>query len=140
ASEAAFVRVRAALTALEACLNRATTKIADLIVDNYTEPRSQAILGPSGSMSMKTLKARHFYGPNEKDATPLKYVVQIRAGAVGPTSRQARIQEVLQLYALGAVDDQAVLDAFQFRGAQDVLKRLYYKRQLGLIGHSGAGA
>lgn len=138
AQEAAFVRVRAAIRNLEYTLQSAGLKLSDLIVDNYTQPRMVAILGQEGANSARMLAGRHFWVPGPSGNTPMKYVLQVRAGASTPTSRQARVAEAETLLALGAVDDQYVLEAHQVRNIPDVLQRKYFKLQNGLMGAPGA--
>jgi len=137
--EAAFVRIRAALHNLEVALEACNVKLADLIIDNYTEKRVKAILGPDGEKTAMVIFSRHFYAPSDDGDVPLKFIVQVRAGAAAPTSRQARIGEADKLFALGVIDDLAVLNAHQYPHAQEILARLYDKRQKGLMG-GGPGA
>lgn len=136
--EAAFVRIRAALGNLEIALENCNVKLADLIIDNYTEKRVKAIIGPDGEKSAMVLFSRHFYAPSEDGDAPLKFIIQVTAGASAPTSRQARIGEADKLFALGAIDDLALLNAHQFSHPQEVLERLYDKRQKGLMGSPAA--
>ena len=137
--EAAFVRVRSAISNLQDCLQRSMVKIADLIVDNYTQPRIMAIIGEDGEIVAKALAGQHFYVPSTNGSTPLKYIIRIEAGAGGPTSRSARMAEADKLYGMGAVDDQYVLQRHRVRNVTKVLERLYDKRQKGLVGTSGQG-
>lgn len=133
--EAAFVRVRSALANLQAALQRATVKVADLIVDNYTEPRIMAMIGENGALSAKALSGRHFNVPSVNGSAPLKYVIRIEAGANSPTSRNARIGEADKLYGMGAVDDLYLLQKHRVRQPNEVLKRLYQKRESGQMGN-----
>lgn len=135
--EAAFVRVRSALSNLQDCLQRSSAKLCDLIVDNYTQPRVTAIIGEDGEMMSKALAGQHFYVPSRKGSVPLKYVIRIEAGSGGPTSRSARIAEADRLFGMGAVDDQYVLAKHRVRQPKAILSRLYDKRQKGLIGVPG---
>lgn len=132
--EAAFVRVRSALSNLQAALQRCTVKIADLIVDNYTEPRVVAIVGEDGKMLAKALSGRHFYVPGVNGSAPLQYVIRIEAGANSPTSRNARIAEADKLFGMGAVDDLYLLQKHRVRSPNEVLDRLYKKREQGVVG------
>jgi hypothetical protein len=136
--EAAFVRIRAGLQNLEDTLQRCGVKLTELIVDNYTEPRIVAIVGPDGATTSKALAARHFHVPTSKGATPLKYTLIIQSGATTPTSRQTRLAEAQQMAALGLVDDEYVLQVARVPRYKEVLDRLYYKRSQGLIGVPGA--
>lgn len=135
--EAAFVRVRSAMSNLQFCLQRLMTKVCDLVIDNYTDNRIMAIIGKDGEMVSKFLAGNHFSIPGHDDATPLKYIIRIEAGANGPTSRAARIAESDKLYALGAVDDEYLLQKHRVRNYPDVIKRLYDKRSRGIIGTPG---
>lgn len=136
--EAAFVRIRQALGNLEKCLEKSGAKLADLVIDNFTDPRVMAIVGPSGEQSSIALQSRHFYGPTENGAAPLKYTLQLRAGASLPTSRQARVQEADKLYAMGTIDRQALLEAHQYPGITTVLKRIQAGIQDGTFNPPGA--
>lgn len=136
--EAAFVRIRSGLSNLEKTLERAGVKLCDLIIDNFTENRVMSIIGPSGEQSALVLQSRHFYGPTEKGAAPLKYSLLIRAGASMATSRQARIAENDTLYAMGVVDRQAVLEAHQYPNMQAVLKRIGAQMAEGTFNPPGA--
>lgn len=122
--EAAFVRIRAGLANLELTLERCTRKIADLIIQNYDEPRIVAIIGESGIQSSLALSARHFNIPTKKGATPLKYSLMVKAGASMPTSRQARISEADKLFAMGSLDRQSLLEAHQYPHIDVVMDRI----------------
>lgn len=132
--EAAFVRIRAGLSNFEATLERCTQKMADLIIDNYDTKRIVAILGPDGQKTAMVLFKNHFMLPSKDGNIPLKYEIQVRAGATTPTSRQSRVGEMDKLFAMGVVDDQAVLEAHQCPHIPELLQRKYEKQQKGLIG------
>ena len=84
------------------------------------------------------LRARHFYGPTDKGAAPLKYMVNIKAGAASPTSRQARMAEADNLFVIGAIDDEAVLEAHQYPHIKEILSRKYSKEAAGVPQAPGA--
>lgn len=136
--EAAFVRIRSALQNLEKTLERAAYKVADLIIDNFNEPRIMAIVGPDGNKTALALFAKHFWTPGRDGSEPLKYMIQCRAGASLPTSRQARIAEADKLYAMGTIDDQALLEAHQYPHIPEILQRKYQKIMQGLFNPPGA--
>lgn len=120
----AFVRVRNALSNLEETLKSAGNKLADLVIDNYTDPRYIAIVGPDGEKSSLVLRARHFNIPTDKGAIPLKYVLSIQAGSSMPTSRQAKASQAQAAYALGIIDRQAWFEANQYPNWQAINKRI----------------
>lgn len=136
--EAAFVRIRAALQNLEATLEKCTEKLADLVIDNYDQKRVMAVIGPEGEKTAMTIFKNHFMLPGDNGDSPLKYVIQIRAGASQPTSRQSRIAEADKLFAMGVIDDQAVLEAHQYPHIQELLERKYEKLMKGLLSPPGA--
>lgn len=136
--EAAFVRIRAALANLESCITDQAYKLADLIIDNYTEPRVMAIVGESGQKTSMALASRHFIVPTHKGAAPLKYALIIRAGASSPTSRQGRMAEADTLFAMGGIDRQALLEAHQYPNYEEVLQRVSEQQAAGEFEPPGA--
>jgi hypothetical protein len=136
--EAAFVRVRSAMSNLEETLRDAAYKLADLIIDNYDTNRTIAVVGPEGQTNSLSLAGHHFLIPTSSDAAPLRYMLLVEAGSTTATSTDARIAQADKLAALGVVDDQYVLEAHRVRNPSKVLARLYQKRQAGLIG-GGSG-
>lgn len=138
--EAAMVRVRGAMTNYSWMLRDSAYKIADLISQNFTEARTVAILGKDGQYMPMFLAGHHFMDPAKKGDTPLKFVVRAEAGANKPTSRNARMAEAEKLFALGAVDDQYVLDTHGIPEGDEILKRLYNKRKEGFLATPGQGS
>ena len=136
--EAAFVRVRSALSNLEGTLRKAAYKMADLIVDNFDQPRYMATVGPTGMSTAIALKARHFQAPTDRGAPPFKYALVITAGAAMPTSRQARMHEADQAYVWGIIDRQAWFEAHQYPNWQTVLQRVNQGMQDGTFSPPGA--
>jgi hypothetical protein len=136
--EAAFVRIRSALQNYEKTIEQITFKLADLVIDNYNEPRIVAIVGQEGENTSKVLFSNHFSVPGREGMQPLKFTVQIRAGASTPTSRQGRQDEADKMYAMGAIDDLALLQAHQYPHAQEIIERKEKKMQQGLFNPPGA--
>lgn len=137
--EAAFVRIRSALTNLGWMYRRCATKLASLITQNYTDSRIVAILGPDGESASLFLRPFHFYDPATDSSEPLNFIIRAEAGANQATSAQARRAQVIQLFSMGVVDDQYVLNVFGVRDGQKILERLYMKRQQGLMPGSTGG-
>lgn len=135
--EAAFVRIRSALTNLGWTYRRASYKLASLIAQNYTEGRIMAIIGPTGSSMSVFLRPFHFYDPATDGSEPLKFIIRADAGSNQATSRQARINQANTLFAMGIVDDLYMLNINGVKDAEDLLNRLYYKRQQGLLPAQG---
>lgn len=136
--EAAFVRIRSGLRNLEKALEKCTIKIGDIIVDNYTEQRIMAIVGPEGEQTSLVLQSRHFYGPTSEGASPLKFMIQIKAGSSAPTSRQARTAEADTLYGMGGIDRIALLEAHQYPKAHEINQRIEEEIKAGTFNPPGA--
>lgn len=125
--ESAFVRVRLSLRNLERTLRRIENKRAALIIDFYDQPRIMSMIGSSGkNTSDKSimLKSYHWWLPSPNGRQPLKYQLLIEAGSSLPTSRQARMELMLRLFALGVVDEEAVLTVSGIPGWQDIVARV----------------
>jgi hypothetical protein len=136
--EAAFVRIRSALTNLQWTYQRSARKLADLVIQNYDEPRYVAILGEDGNASSLYLKDKHFYDPTNNRETPLSFSIRVQSGANNATSMQARLNNAERLFGLGLVDDQYVLEVAQIRDVKKNLQRLYAKRKAGLLPSAGS--
>lgn len=122
--EAAFVRIRMELSQLQLTLTDAGRLKASLIIENYTEPRNMAIIGPDGAQKMLAVQSRHFLIPTEDGEMPLEYTLLVDAGASEHTGRKAREDQVLSLANMGVIDGQAVLEALDFPGRAEISKRM----------------
>jgi len=131
--EAAFVRVRNALRNVEYTLGEAGNLISSLIVENYTQPRMVAVVGDSGAKSSLALAARHFTVATEQGAVPLQYQLWVQAGSSLPISRQARAQEADTLFAMGALDHQAILEAHDYPNRDEIVKRITAMQAAGMM-------
>lgn len=121
--EAAFVRIRNGLQNLESTLQSIGTKLANLIIDNYTEPRYIAIVGPTGMQDSKFFDANHFK-LGSRSNMPLSYAIRVDAGASASTSRTTRMAQADTGLAMGAIDDQAWLEMHNFPNWQEVNARV----------------
>lgn len=136
--ESAFVRVRLAIRNLERSLAQTGRLLAHLVVENYTLPRTVAIAGETGEKSMLALRGRHFYSPNSMGADPMDFSLYVLAGSSMPISRTARAQEADTLFAMGAIDHQAVLEAHDYPNRNDILQRVMALQNLGVeVGAQG---
>ena len=148
--ESGFVRIRQGLRNLEYCLRDVGTMVSQLIIQNYTVPRTVAILGQQGMPSALALSANHFYAPTRASdgkliTAPMKYALLVTAGANNPTSRSARIAEIDTLFAMGAVDAEAVLEVHNVPNYQVILQRMQENARnqainAALSGHKAGGA
>ncbi len=145
AQESGFVRIRAAQSNLESCLKDAGTILATLIINNYNEPRLVSLTGDGKEGQMLKLAAKHFYLPDPSgQINPLRFTLVVDAGSDQPTSRMSRISEADTLAAMGMIDQQAVLEAHNYPGAQIIIERMAKAKQqaaaAGLMEQGGPGA
>lgn len=136
--ESGFVRIRLSLRNLEFCLRNVGQKVAAYIGEFYTEPRLVSLVGPEGSKTSRTLGPRHFYMPGPDGAAPLRFQVLVYAGSMLPTSRQARISEADTLFAMNAIDRQALLDAHDTPNRDRILERMSEMDSKGIVQGPGA--
>jgi hypothetical protein len=136
--EAAFVRVRLALRNLELALRNCGDLLASLIVENYTTPRMVAIVGPQGEKSSLALKSRHFMVPTTEGAVPMEFQLWMTAGSALPISRQQRTGDADVLFAMGALDEQAVLEAHDYPNRDEILARINAAKAAGTFAPPGA--
>lgn len=136
--EAGFVRIRKSLRHLEWALRACGDKLAALITENYTAPRMISIVGPTAERSSKALLGRHFYLPTPEGQVPMRTRIQIRAGSQMATARQTRIAEADTLFAMGAIDHEAVLEVHEFPGRRAVLDRITNLQAAGAWNPPGA--
>ncbi len=122
--EAGFVRIRLAQRNLEFALRRVGQKAVAIIAEFYTEPRFLSVVGPDGSKTSRTLKGQHFYMPGPDGSAPLRFAINVQAGSMLPTSRNARISEYDTLFAMGAVDRPVVLEAHDVPNRQAIAARM----------------
>lgn len=136
--DSAFVRIRATLRNLERCLRDATSKMVANIAEFYTEPRLINIIGPDGKAMAQSLRARHFYtlpGPDGEQQLPLRFNLRADAGSDHPTSRQSRQAQMERLFAMGAIDEIALLEAENIPNWPDIANRVMsMKAQNGTLG------
>lgn len=128
--EAAFVRIRMALRNLEHTLRRQGNKTAALIAEFYDTERVVSFLGPSGEQTAAALRGKHFYvpDPNSDSPSPIRFALHVQAGSSISTSRSHRSAEADTLFAMGAIDEEAVLQAHEFPNWPLVVARVREKQ------------
>jgi hypothetical protein len=136
--EASFVRVRQAVRGFERALGSAGNKMASLMVENYTESRVVQVTGPQAQKSALALRGYHFYTPTPEGRLPMKFNLNIEAGSTLATSRSARIAEADTLFAMGALDHEAVLEAHNYPNRAVIAKRIQDAMAAGTFQPPGA--
>ncbi len=135
--EAAFVRVRLALRNLERSLRQAGQMLCQLICQNYITPRMVAIVGPTGAQSSLALSSRHFMAATPQGDAPMQFQLWVQAGSSLPISRMARAQEADTLFALGAIDGLAVLEAHDYPNRDQISQRVQAAAAAGVLNQPG---
>jgi hypothetical protein len=59
----------------------------------------------------------------------LQMTVEIEAGSSLPTSPMARKEEALELFSAGAIDQTALLDAYEYPSRDEIIKRMQEQQQ-----------
>jgi hypothetical protein len=62
----------------------------------------------------------------------MKFALYVRAGASMPISRSARAQEADTLFAMGAIDHQAVIEAHDYPNRRQILERVNAMMGIGI--------
>ena len=122
--EAAFVRIRQALRNLEVALRGSGEKVASLVCEFYDKPRLVAMIGPSGEKTALALHHMHFYTPSLEGRVPMRFQLLVSAGSQTSTSRSARVGEADALFAMGALDTEAVLEAHDWPNRNMITQRI----------------
>lgn len=138
--EAAFVRVRLALRSLERTLREVGRRKASMIADFYTEPRMVSIVGDTGVKTSLALKENHFYARDvgQKEPGPFRFTINVQAGGTQPIARSTREANASRLYAMGAIDRIAVLEAFDYPNRDQIVKRIGELEAIGAFQPPGA--
>lgn len=138
--EAAFVRVRGALRCLERTLREVGRRKGSMIADFYTEPRMVSIVGDSGVQTNLALKRNHFYARDldQKAPAPFRFTVLAQSGGNSPLSRRSREANAARLFAMGAIDRIAVLEAFDYPNRDAIVKRIGEMEAVGAFNPPGS--
>lgn len=125
--EASFVRIRSIVGNMEKALRRAGEQVISNFVQFLTEPSAYPLVGPQGNAEALLLEPRHFHFPTQSlegvSYDPLEFKLWIEAGSSLPTSRAVKASEYDQLYAMGLVGGQDVLDAHGVPNSVEVGQR-----------------
>ncbi len=97
-----------------------------------------AIVGPQQQLQAKALRGNHFYLPTPRGRMPMKFQLNVMAGSQQATSRNARIGEADALFALGAIDEIALLEIHDFPNWTTVAERVMKLKATGAMQPPGA--
>lgn len=133
--EAAFVRIRKALRNLSHTISSSGDKLASMIVEFYDVPRMVLLAGPSGEKTALTLRTKHFYDPSTEGRVPARFQLLVNAGENANLSLAQEKAEADALFALGAIDEEALLEVHRFPNWYRVVDRVREaKAQAGTMG------
>jgi len=132
-SASAMIRLKA--RALEGLIARVGQKIISRMIQFYTNDRMLHVLGPGGAFQEYEFVRRSFIkaiGPEGLRDAHRDFRFRV---APGSSLSMTRIQKGLiavQLYQMGCIDRQAILEAVEFPDWQEVLKRTIQEQALGV--------
>lgn len=114
AQDIAATRIRLKVRNMERSIEALGRIIIRLIQQYYTEPRIIAILGAGKDVQWISF-----------DGTELKgdWDIVIGTGSTLPVSRTIRAEQALRLHQLGIIDNQAVLEAMDWPGREEIMRR-----------------
>lgn len=121
--ESAFMRIRKAMRNLALTLGSAGEKMASNIVEFYDTPRIISLVGEGGQKVVTDLGANHFYVPGPDGTAPMRFQLLIDAGASVSQSHDTRKAEATALFAIGAIDNEALLRVHNFPDWPMVVQR-----------------
>lgn len=76
--------------------------------------------------------------PSPEGETPLRFMLQVDAGSRRETSKQMRSDRAVQLFTLGAIDEQALLEDIDYPNAAAVAGRVAERKAQESLEEPGA--
>lgn len=138
--DAALIRINNITQNREAMMTELGRKMAALICEFYDTPRTVSILGDDGTKTSLTLKSLHFYEPSPDGRVPMNFAILVEAGSSLPTSYDALANMATTLHALGAIDDEALLEVLRFPNRNNVVARVREMKAAGMMSQPGTRA
>ena len=144
---AAQTRLAGAAMAWQQTIQDVGQAVLDYMGWGYSEPRTIASATMSGArritatpdlFSTTTLGTNGDTGETEVQTQNHKYHVVTQQGGDLPLSKSAEAQLAIQLAQLGAIDQQALLEAVKFQGRDGVMQRKQQQEQAAVQGQQQA--
>ena len=131
---AAMIRIKA--RALESLLQRVGQKFISRVIQFYTKDRVLYLVGPSGDFKEYNFVRKHFH--EAISAAALKdahrdFRFRVQPGSSLSMTKTQKALMAAELFKIGAVDDQAVLEAIEWPNWKEVLERTKMKIAAGLM-------
>lgn len=113
----------------EAFVRDVCWKVLGLMLQNYKEPRA-TIISKIGDVPKK-MSIPALSLPQEYQGYPLQSLFQIvvGTGAGAPTTKMERKDDALVLWDRQVIDDQELLEAFEYPNRTEILKRVGKKKE-----------
>lgn len=122
--DSAFVRIRQRLRNYERFLRETAILQASIVTEFYDEERVMSRVGPDGSAESLKITKQHFYSPGKDGLEPFKFNLNVKAGAHDAIGREARMSMYERMFAIGAIDAEALLKLAEVPGWSDIVQRV----------------
>jgi len=137
---AAMIRIKS--RALESLLQRVGQKFISRVIQFYTTDRVLYSIGPSGDFKEYLFVRKHFHEALSAEALKdahRDFRFRVIPGSSLSMTKTQKGLLAAELMKIGAVDDQAVLEAIEFPNWKEVLERTKQKMAAGLMPTPGGG-
>jgi len=137
---AAMIRIKS--RALESLLQRVGQKFISRVIQFFTTDRILYGIGPSGDFKEYLFVRKHFHEALSAEALKdahRDFRFRVIPGSSLSMTKTQKGLLAAELMKIGAVDDQAVLEAIEFPNWKEVLERTKMKQQAGLMPVPGGG-
>jgi len=128
--DSAFVRVRARLRNFERFLRQMGYLNAATMAEFYDVPRFVGRVGNDGQKMGRVLKSQHFYLPTKQGKEPMRFMLNVVSGATQSISRQARVEDMKEAYAMGIVDEHSVLEVMGIPDSKKIADRVVQQKAM----------
>lgn len=131
---AAMVRIKA--RALESMIQRIGQKFISRVLQFYTDDRILYSVGPDGSFTKYQFVRQQFrdaYTAQALKDAHRDFRFRVQPGSSLSMSKTQKMMVAAQLFEMGAIDDEALLQVVEFPNWQNILKRTRAKQAAGLM-------
>lgn len=132
---AAMIRIKA--RALESLLQRVGQKIISRIIQFFTDDRIFHSIGPDGSFKEFVFVRKHFTEALSAQAlrdAHRDFRFRVIPGSSLSMQKTQKALIYAELFKMGAVDDQAILEALEIPNWKEILERTKLKQMMGIGG------
>lgn len=128
-------RIKSKMDDIYNSLSRLGEVAFDFVQKVYDKPKTLRLVQPNmPPKQVRVNEPRYDDFQNEvgriHDVTVGRYDVMVKAGSTLPSNRWARLQQLIDMYSAGLVDDQAVLMESELPNAEQILARKGQMQQM----------